>query len=59
MTAPRVGDEKFEDRVIKRVPVRRWGKPEDFAGLAVYLTSKASAYQTGEEFFVDGGYTRF
>ena len=48
MTAPRVGDEKFEDRVMKRVPVRRWGKPEDFAGLAIYLTSDASAYQTGE-----------
>ena len=59
MTAPRVGDEKFEDRVMKRVPVRRWGKPEDFAGLAVYLTSDASTYQTGEEFVVDGGYTRF
>ena len=59
MTAPRVGDEKFEDRVMKRVPVRRWGKPEDFAGLAIYLASDASAYQTGEEFVVDGGYTRF
>ena len=39
--------------------MRRWGKPEDFAGLAVYLTSDASTYQTGEEFVVDGGYTRF
>ncbi|MEC9321956.1 MAG: SDR family oxidoreductase [Chloroflexota bacterium] len=59
MTAPRVGDEKFEDRVMKRVPARRWGRPEDFAGLAVYLASEASSYQTGEEFVVDGGYTRF
>ena len=59
MTASRVGDEKFEDRVMKRVPVRRWGRPEDFAGIAVYLASEASAYQTGEEFVIDGGYTRF
>ena len=59
MTAPRVGDDKFEDRVMKRVPVRRWGRPEDFSGLAVYLASEASSYQTGEEFVVDGGYTRF
>ncbi len=59
MTEPRVGDEKFEDRVMKRVPARRWGQPEDFAGLAVYLASDASSYQTGEEFIVDGGYTRF
>jgi NAD(P)-dependent dehydrogenase (short-subunit alcohol dehydrogenase family) len=59
MTASRVGDERFEDRVMKRVPARRWGKPEDFAGIAVYLASDASSYQTGEEFVVDGGYTRF
>ncbi len=59
MTSRRVGDEKFEDRVMKRVPLRRWGQPEDFAGLAIYLASDASSYQTGEEFVVDGGYTRF
>ena len=29
MTSARVGDDKFEDRVMKRVPVRRWGQPED------------------------------
>ena len=54
-----MGDEKFEDRVMKRVPARRWGTPEDFAGLAIYLASDASSYQTAEEFIVDGGYTRF
>ena len=59
MTDDRVGDERFEDRVMKRVPVRRWGTPEDFAGIAVYLASDASGYQTGEEFVIDGGYTRF
>ena len=59
MTSPRVGDERFEDRVMKRVPVRRWGTPEDFAGIAVYLASDASAYQTGEDFVIAGGYTRF
>ena len=59
MTAARVGDEKFENTVMKRVPARRWGTPEDFAGLAVYLASDASSYQTAEEFIVDGGYTRF
>ena len=59
MPSARVGDERFEDRVMKRVPVRRWGTPEDFAGIAVYLASDASGYQTGEEFVIDGGYTRF
>ena len=59
MTAPRVGDDTFEDRVIKRVPVRRWGQPDDFAGIAVYLASDASSYQTGEDFVIDGGYYSF
>ncbi|MBA00973.1 MAG: 2-deoxy-D-gluconate 3-dehydrogenase [Chloroflexi bacterium] len=59
MTAPRVGEEVFETKVMKRVPLRRWGQPEDFAGIAVYLTSEASAYQTGEDFIIDGGYSRF
>ncbi len=59
MTAPRVGDDVFEDRVMKRVPVRRWGQPEDFAGVAVYLASDASSYQTVEDFIIDGGYSRF
>ncbi|HJO82591.1 MAG: SDR family NAD(P)-dependent oxidoreductase [SAR202 cluster bacterium] len=59
MTAWNVGNEKFEDRVMRRVPVRRWGQPADFAGIAVYLASDASSYQTGEEFVIDGGYTRF
>ena len=59
MTSPRVGDERFEDRVMKRVPVRRWVTPEDFAGIPVYLATVASAYQTGEDFVIDGGYTRF
>ena len=39
--------------------MRRWGKPEDFGGSAVYLASDASAYHTGDLFIVDGGYTVF
>ena len=49
----------FAERVIPRVPMRRWGKPEDFGGIAVYLASDASAYHTGDLFIVDGGYTVF
>jgi hypothetical protein len=41
------------------VPARRWGTPEDFGGIAVYLASDASAYHTGETFIIDGGYTKF
>ena len=38
---------------------RRWGEPEDFAGIAVYLASDASRFHTGDSFVIDGGYTIF
>jgi len=47
------------DRVLKRVPARRWGTPEDFAGVAVYLASPLSAYHSGDALIVDGGYRVF
>jgi NAD(P)-dependent dehydrogenase (short-subunit alcohol dehydrogenase family) len=50
------GFEKIGDRIVKRIPERRWGEPSDFAGAAVYLASPASAYHTGDEFVIDGGY---
>jgi NAD(P)-dependent dehydrogenase (short-subunit alcohol dehydrogenase family) len=51
--------DRFVDRVLPRVPVRRWGAAEDFAGIAVYLASDASAYHTGDTFVIDGGYSVF
>jgi NAD(P)-dependent dehydrogenase (short-subunit alcohol dehydrogenase family) len=45
--------------VLPRVPMRRWGVPEDFGAIAVYLTSDASAYHTGDTFVIDGGYAIF
>jgi NAD(P)-dependent dehydrogenase (short-subunit alcohol dehydrogenase family) len=47
------------DRVLKRVPARRWGRPDDFAGAAVYLAGPASAYHSGDALIVDGGYRVF
>jgi NAD(P)-dependent dehydrogenase (short-subunit alcohol dehydrogenase family) len=49
----------FTEKVVPRIPARRWGGPEDFGGIAVYLASDASAYHTGETFVIDGGYTKF
>lgn len=57
MTAGAQGSDKFNEKVIPRVPMRRWGKPEDFGGLAVYLASDASRFHTGDTFTIDGGYT--
>lgn len=59
MTERSVGNEKFAAAVMPRIPARRWGDGDDFGGVAVYLASSASAYTTGEQFVIDGGYTKF
>jgi len=59
MTAEIMTNEKFVSNVMPRIPMRRFGEPEDFGGIAVYLTSKASSYHTAECFVVDGGYSAF
>jgi 2-deoxy-D-gluconate 3-dehydrogenase len=43
--------------VIERTPAGRWGKPEDFAGVAVFLASDASQFVNGTAILVDGGYS--
>jgi len=59
MTERSVGNDKFAGAVLPRIPVRRWGEIDDFGGIAVYLASAAAAYTTGEQFVIDGGYTKF
>jgi 2-deoxy-D-gluconate 3-dehydrogenase len=44
------------ERVLARTPAARWGVPEDLAGIAVFLASKASDFVTGTAIPVDGGY---
>jgi len=51
--------DKFVDNVMPRIPARRWGEPEDFAGIAVYLMSGASSYHSADTFLIDGGYGAF
>jgi NAD(P)-dependent dehydrogenase (short-subunit alcohol dehydrogenase family) len=59
MTEGLMGNPKFVENVMPRIPVRRWGEPEDFEGIAVYLMSKASSYHTADTFLIDGGYAVF
>lgn len=59
MTERSVGNPKFAEAVLPRIPARRWGEIDDFGGIAVYLASDASGYTTGEQFLIDGGYTKF
>jgi 2-dehydro-3-deoxy-D-gluconate 5-dehydrogenase len=56
MTAP-VHTMPLNDEVLSRTPAGRWGKPEEIAGTAVYLASRASDFVTGAIIRVDGGYS--
>lgn len=47
----------LHDSVLNRTPAGRWGTPEDFAGIAVFLAAPASDYVTGAAITVDGGYS--
>jgi NAD(P)-dependent dehydrogenase (short-subunit alcohol dehydrogenase family) len=59
MTERSVQNPKFAEAVLPRIPARRWGEIDDFGGIAVFLASDASSYTTGEQFVIDGGYTKF
>ena len=47
----------LHDSVLKRTPAARWGVPDDFAGIAVFLAAPASDFVTGAAIAVDGGYS--
>ena len=59
MTEKAMADAKFADAAGRRIPARRWGRPEDFGGIATYLLSDASSYHTGQLLQFDGGYWRY
>ena len=49
--------EGLHEKVLARTPADRWGSPDDFRGLAVFLGSQASNYVTGTAIPVDGGFS--
>jgi glucose 1-dehydrogenase len=49
---------ELEKALMAEIPLNRWGKPEEIAGLAVYLASEEAAYVTGSTYFIDGGMLR-
>jgi len=50
-----IDNAEFNAWVCKRTPAGRWGEPDELAGLAVFLASRASNYVTGQMFVIDGG----
>jgi gluconate 5-dehydrogenase len=55
MNTALVNDAAFNGWVIGRTPARRWGKPDELVGTAVFLASAASDYVNGQIIYVDGG----
>ena len=55
-TAALQADETRNRQIVERIPAGRWGEPEDLAGAAVFLSSRASDYINGHVLVVDGGW---
>jgi 2-deoxy-D-gluconate 3-dehydrogenase len=55
-TAALIANPTRSRQILERIPANRWGSPEDFEGLTVFLSSAGSDYVTGECIVCDGGW---
>jgi len=56
MTKNSYNDPKLHQERLSRMMIKRWGSVDDISGAAVFLASNASAYMTGTDVVVDGGW---
>ncbi|KAL1982418.1 hypothetical protein VTN96DRAFT_1323 [Rasamsonia emersonii] len=56
MNVALINDPNRNAGIMARIPAGRWGKPEDFKGVVIFLASEASNYVSGEVVTVDGGW---
>jgi NAD(P)-dependent dehydrogenase (short-subunit alcohol dehydrogenase family) len=49
-------DPSRREQTLSRIPMGRWGEPNELKGVALFLASRASDYMTGQIVYVDGGY---
>ena len=47
------------NEIVSRIPLGRWGNPDELGGIALYLVSDASSYVTGQTFVIDGGWLAY
>jgi len=57
MTEVSQNREAINNEILRRTPLKRWGKPADIAGVTLFLASPMAAYVTGETISVDGGFS--
>lgn len=57
MTMRYVQNSSVSERILSRTPAGRWGTPDDLAGIAIFLSSRASDFVTGTAIPVDGGFS--
>ncbi len=57
LLAPFLADQRFVDKMIRGIPMRRLGIPEDVAGAVAFFASRESSFITGNILVVDGGMT--
>ena len=57
LNAPLLQDPKLSREFVSKIPLGRWGKPEEIGKLAVYLCSEDASFITGTDFLIDGGWT--
>ena len=56
MNTALINDQNRAKSILERIPAGRWGNPDDFKGVVVWLASRASSYVSGEVVTVDGGW---
>jgi 2-deoxy-D-gluconate 3-dehydrogenase len=56
MNSALIADPVRSRQIMERIPIGRWGSPDDFEGVVLFLASRASDYVCGETMIVDGGW---
>ena len=57
MNVPMMQNPELSRQFLSKIPVNRWGKPEEVGQLAVYLCSEDAGFITGTDVLIDGGWT--